>query len=82
MSRALFTLACLATFGLAYRYRCRGKHQPVRNWTGRYRCAKCDRPLTDLVEAGLLDGSAYVPPLRRVFNRKNMDVTQTSGWLH
>lgn len=79
--RFLFGLAVLLTGGLAYYFRCRGKHEPVRNWTGRYRCARCDRPLTDLVEAGLMDGSAYVPAMRRLFDREHLTVTQTGEWI-
>ena len=80
MKRALFLLASFVTFTLARRYRCLGKHELQRHWTGAQRCVRCGRGFLDLVEARLMDGSSHVSPLRRTFDRKHLAITQ-SGWV-
>ena len=78
--RVLFALAVLLTGGLALYFRCLGKHELQRHWTGAQRCVKCGRGFTDLTEARLMDGSSHVSPLRRTFDREHLSVTQ-SGWI-
>jgi hypothetical protein len=57
----------------------RGKHGPLaRHPLGGYRC-ECGAPISDLHEAGLLDGS-HVPAIRRVFSRDRQEVTRTDSW--
>ncbi len=62
----LIGAALLGGFGLL-RLRCalRGRHNGVRHFLGGFRCVDCGKPGADLEEMGLLDGSAYVPPMRR-----------------
>jgi len=38
----------------------RQRHVPERHPLGGGRCARCHEPLSDLAEAGLMDGGAYV----------------------
>lgn len=64
MRRALFALACVATFGAAYYFRCLHR-DAKRHPLGGVRCPTCGCAFSDLGEAGLMDGGAYVPPLRR-----------------
>lgn len=62
MRRVLFAAACVVTFGAAYYFRCRHvstKRHPM----GGYRCPDCLRAFSDLAQAGLMDGEAYVGPL-------------------
>lgn len=42
----------------------KGRHVPERSHIGGMRCLRCDEPLSDLSEAGLMDGGAYVRPER------------------
>ena len=65
MKRLALAVAAVLTLGLAWRYRCLGRHRVQRHPLGGYRCIDCSRVFTDLVEAGVMDGSAYVDPLRR-----------------
>lgn len=67
MKRLFWTLAGLATLGLYWRRRCVGgkPHQPKRQPVGGYRCPTCLQPFTDLEDAYLMDGPAFVSPLRR-----------------
>lgn len=81
MKRTLLLIASFLTFTMARRYRCLGKHELQRHWTGAQRCLRCGRGFTDLYEARLMDGGAYVGHLRKEFNRHHMEVTQ-SGWTH
>ena len=80
MRRVLFGLAVLLSGGLAVYFRCLGKHELRRHWTGAQRCIRCGRGFTDLCDARLMDGGAYVGHLRREFSRDHMEVTQ-SGWI-
>ena len=67
MRRVLWIAAGIVTLGYAWRRHCRdGKgHRTRRHILGGQVCAECGRPFGDLAEAGLMDGGAYVPIVRR-----------------
>ena len=62
-------LAFAAVFGLAWAIgaavvtalicAAKGRHEPVRHPLG-LRCRRCEEPLADLGEAGMIDGGGYV----------------------
>jgi hypothetical protein len=67
--KPLFFLACIVTFGLAYRYRCGFLHETVTRRdtaTGMRRCIhpRCGRAYADLHESGELDGAAFLRPTK------------------
>ena len=68
MRHALFSVACVLTLGLAWKFRCLGRHDPYKPYPlSVSRCRRCEQALSDLAEAGLVDGSAYV--------------SRQSGWI-
>lgn len=64
----MFTLAAAAGFAWAFGAAVisplvcfsRGRHQPVKHPLGGFRCTTCEEPLSDLGEAGVMDGGGYV----------------------
>lgn len=47
----------------------RRRHVPVRHMLGAFKCSKCGTAGADMAEMGF-EGSAYVPPTRRLFGRE------------
>lgn len=78
MRRVLFCLATVASAVGLMRLRCalRGKHAPVRHFLGAFRCSLCGAVGTDLEELGCLDGSGYVNPLSRTYDRAHGTITR------
>ena len=75
MRRLLLFLASILTLGLAWRFRCLGRHDPIRHPLGGFRCARCGRAGADLEAMGW--GAGYVTPSRAVFGRgRNQGITQ------
>ncbi len=55
-----------------------GRHEPSRHPLGGFTCP-CGFASNDLEQMGALD-DGYVSPTRRVFSRKNREITRTSAW--
>lgn len=56
------------------------RHDAVKQLIGGYRCRDCGTAGADLAAMGCLDRTAYVSPVRKVFNREYHEVTRTSAW--
>lgn len=81
-ARASRVYRCSGARAIVNRGRCliRNHHDPQRHPLAGYRCRLCNCALSGLSDAGLLDGGDHVPLIRRVYARKNGEITRTSEW--
>ncbi len=57
----------------------RGHHDPKRHVLGGFRCAGCLAVGESLDEMGFKNGG-YVPPTRRIYERKHGSITRTDAY--
>ena len=81
MRRVLLALAVLFSLGFAWKYRCMGQHETVRDpATGGRRCIDCGQAFADMADSGEIDGDGRVSPLRRTFERDPLASIRSTGW--